>query len=352
MNFEPDQELIRFASLFLENQGAVLERDEGGFEALLPEELSGLLSTPDHIRVSFGSETESRGVYSLNYGSPLLEKMVNTTCGQVPILACRLEFDYLKSQGFDRLIKEQLRFYKSVGKVESWGKIKTDYFFLTCRYIAQSDEQKEGLLKLVFNYETGALIPHMPDMISTVAKDFESLPGPIWKDGQQARVIEHIKIESKELIMEEINSFQESMTRRFRRDVDNLEEYYHALQKEMEKSLERPGLSAELINDRKEKIALLPDELSSKRDDLFKKYSIKVKLEPCSAMVINTPAVKILYKISIGRNHNSLSLTYNPVTKSIDPLVCRGCGRSITSVYFCDHLHLLCAMCSKRCPVC
>jgi hypothetical protein len=152
--------------------------------------------------------------------------------------------------------------------------------------------------------------------------------------------------------MEEINSFQESMTRRFRRDVDNLEEYYHALKKEMEKSLERPGLSPELINDRKEKIALVPDELASKRDDLFKKYSIKVKLEPCAAMVINTPAVKILYKISIGRNHNSLSLTYNPVTKSIDPLVCHGCGRSITRVYFCNHLHLLCAMCSERCPVC
>ena len=60
MNFEPDQELGRFAFRFLKNQGAVLERDERGFEALLPEELSGLLSTPDHIRVSFGSETESR----------------------------------------------------------------------------------------------------------------------------------------------------------------------------------------------------------------------------------------------------------------------------------------------------
>ena len=59
----------------------------------------------------------------------------------------------------------------------------------------------------------------------------------------------------KESIAEEIVPFQESMNRRFKRDVANLGEYYASLKEEMEKSLERPGLSDQLIKDRQEKIA-------------------------------------------------------------------------------------------------
>lgn len=353
MNSEPDQVLERFAFRFLENQGAVLERDEGGFEALLPERLAGFLGTPEHIRISRESGSELDGVYSINYGSPLLEKMSDASCDQVPLLACRLEFGYVKSQGFDQLIKEQFNFSKWLGKVETWAKIKTDYLFLTCRYTAQSDEQKEGLVNLAFNLETGAYVPHMVHMLTSVTRDLETQKkSPTWKDEHIEKITEWVRRELKETMSDEIGPFQESMNRRFRRDVANLAEYYEALKKEMEKSLERPSLSDELIKQRREKIALLPDELSRKRDDLFKKYSIKVKVEPCAAMLINTLAVKILYKISIGRDYKSLSLIYNPVTKSMDPLVCQGCGRSITSVYFCDNLHSLCSTCSDRCSVC
>lgn len=352
MSSEPDQGLERFAFRFLESKGTILERNEDGIEALLPEELSGLLGTPDYIRLHRESGHELQGVYSINYGSPLLDKIINAACEEMPLLTCRLEFDYLKSQGFGRLIKEQFSFYKTVGHVESWAKIKTDYLLLSCRYTAHSDEQKEGLLHLVFNHETGALAPHMADMLSTVAKDFETLPKSIWKVGQLEGIMERVKNQSKESIMEEIRPFQESMTRRFRRDVTNLEEYYDALKTEMRKSLGRPGLSDELIMDRREKIALLPDELARKKDDLFKKYSIKTVIEPCAAMLIRTPAVKILYRLAVGRNYQNLSLIYNPVTKSIDPLVCQGCGKSITRVSFCNHFHLLCFMCNKGCPVC
>ena len=352
MSFEQDQDLAQFAFRFLENRGAVLERTTDGFEALLPDPLSQMLGTPEHIRLESGSGTDGNGLYFIGYGAALLEKMVDAACGQVPLLACSLEFNYLKSQGFDRLVKEQFHFYKSIGEVESSAIIKTDYLMVICRYVAQSDEQKQGLLRLAFSYETGALIPRMEEMLSSTVKDFRNPPGPVWKDGNLERIIEGIKNQSKEILVEEILSFKESMTRRFRRDVANLEEYYDALKKEMEKSLERPGLSDELIKDRKEKIALLPGELARKRDDLFKKYSIRLKVEPCGAMFVRTPAVRVLYRVSIGRKRKTLPLTYNPVTRSMDPLVCQGCGRSIWNVHFCDQRHLLCSWCNEECPVC
>jgi hypothetical protein len=352
MSFEPDQELEHFVCRFLETHGAVLEKNSKGFEALLPESLSGLLETPEYIRINKGSpdtHPESRHAYSINYGAHLLEKIVNAACTQVPLLACQLEFDYLKSAGFGRLINEQFSFFGSVGSMENTAKIKTEYLFLTCRYIAQSDEQKEGLVSLIFNLETGAFVPHMAHMLYSAVRDFKTeKKGGVWKDKQIKEIMEWVKKQMKESIAEEIGPFQESMTRRFRRDVANLEEYYAGLKEEMKKSLERPGLSDQLIKDRQEKIALLPDELARKKDDLFKKYSIKVKVELCSAMLISTPAIKILYKASIGRKRKNFSLIYNPVTKCIDPLVCQGCGRSATTIHFGDRLHLLCPACSGK----
>ena len=144
MNSEMDQELARFASLFLEDQGAVVQRTAQGFEALLPDELSRFLGTPEHIRMGKEIEDESPGTYAIRYGSVLLEKMVNSACSKIPLLACELQFDYLKGQGFDRLIREQFKFHKSVGTVEGQANVRTDYLLLTSRYRAQSDEQKEA----------------------------------------------------------------------------------------------------------------------------------------------------------------------------------------------------------------
>ncbi|MBW1679014.1 MAG: hypothetical protein JRJ08_02545, partial [Deltaproteobacteria bacterium] len=127
MNFETDRELDQFAFRFLENRGAVIERNNAGFEALLPPTLSELLGISEHIRISDGKDSPSKDHYSISYGAPLLEKMVEAACGQFPLITCRFEFDYLKSQGFDRLIKDQFNFYKSTGKIESSGTVKTYY---------------------------------------------------------------------------------------------------------------------------------------------------------------------------------------------------------------------------------
>ena len=170
--------------------------------------------------------------------------------------------------------------------------------------------------------------------------------------GKLEKIAERTKFHSEGILKEELRPFKESMNRRFKRDVDNLDEYYESLRREMEKSLERPGLLPDQIEDRKDKIALLPGELARKRDDLYKKYSIKIRIAPCAAMFITTPAVKILYRVAVGKKQTTLPLIYNPVTRLIDPRVCQGCGRGITNIYFCDHLHILCSRCIDRCPLC
>jgi hypothetical protein len=100
------------------------------------------------------------------------------------------------------------------------------------------------------------------------------------------------------------------------------------------------------------KIALIPEEMAQKKDDLFKKYSIKVKIELSGAMLIGTPAVKLYCKAAVGRHKKIFTLFYNPIDKSLDPLVRDDCGHDAVVVHFCGQFHLLCPRCIQHCPVC
>jgi len=352
MNSDPGNELLQFAVRFLETRGAVLENKNEGLEAILPENLSASLEVPEYVRIKCDPESETDDYYSIHYGAPLIDRMIEAACADTPLLACELGFDYIKSDGFDRLIKEQFHFYDISGRVQSSANFKTDYLVLACRYTAQSDEQKEGMIHLAFNYETGALISGLAGMLSAANKTFRT-EAKITRDKTRLdKILKQVHLRSQEIIMEEIAPFRESMARRFRRDAGNLEEYYKALEKEMKATLERQGLSDELIIDRKEKIDLLPHELERKKDDLLKKYSIRIRIEPCAILFIRTPAVKILYGISGLGRQKTVSIIYNPIVKSLDPLVCQGCGTSMADIYCCRDLHLLCRQCRKRCPVC
>ena len=95
------------------------------------------------------------------------------------LVECDLHFDYLKSQGFDKLIRNQFTFHGAVGKVESFAEVRTEYFLMTCKYLAQSDEQKEGLIRLIFNLETGARIEDMEQNIRLSVNEFQTKEKPV-----------------------------------------------------------------------------------------------------------------------------------------------------------------------------
>ncbi len=352
MNSDPGNELLRFAGHFLEARGAVLEGKNDELEAVLPKELAEFLEVPEYLRIRSDSRDETDGAYSIHYGSALIDKMIKAACAEAPLLACELKFDYMKSDGFDRLVKEQFRFHELLVRFQSFANIRTDYLILTCRYTAQSDEQKEGMIHLGFNYDTGAFIPGIAETPSTANKIFKTGTKIPRDEKPVHKMLKQLRDRSQNIIMQELVPFRESMARRFRRDAGHLDEYYRALEKEMRANLERQGLSDELIRDRKEKIGLLPLELERKKDDLFKKYSIRIRITPCAILFITTPAVKILYSMRAAGKHKTFSFIYNPIKKAVDPLVCQGCGTSMTDIYLCRDLHLLCAECRQRCPIC
>ncbi|MGD8971292.1 MAG: hypothetical protein PVG01_07765 [Desulfobacterales bacterium] len=351
MSSDPSHGLEAFVQNFFTSQGAEVEACGSRLDILSPQDLARRIGIPDFCSIKIGPQ-ETDG-YAVHYGSPLLEKIAQAACEKIPFTFVRLSFHYIKSQGFDKLMRDLFTFHGARVRVEKTAQVQTEYLLLTCRYLAQSDEQKEGLLPLAFNLETGAPIDNIDTMLDLTEKKPEA-GGPFtaFEEGKTYRIIQWVQRRAAKVMDAQIHAFRDSMNRRFSRDVANLEAYYAELKREMAQKLERPGLSEQSIHERKDKIRLIPDEVEKKKHDLFKKYSIKVKFKLSGAMLIRTPAVKLLCNATIGRRQKPLSFSYNPIDKSLDPLVCSGCGDGTYHLYFCHHLHLLCPLCVPKCPLC
>jgi len=224
---------------------------------------------------------------------------------------------------------------------------------LTSRFLAQSDEQKEGLLDLSFNIDTGALAPGMLSMLYNAEKQYPTKAIPGYTKEEITQIHKLVSHYGPNAVEEAISKFVESMNRRFKRDSLSLDQYYHALEKEMKESLMRTGISDKLIQERQEKIAMIPEELSAKKKDLLNKYSIKVSFTPVAALAVTTSCVKVFITLISGRQKKKFSMIYNPVTKQMDPMVCQSCGMSTFSLGLCANLHLNCSAClEKGCTCC
>ena len=353
MNFESGSDLLAFAARFLELRGAVLDKLAETVEVLLPEDLARGLDVPEHVELCKETSNDP-GRLPVAYGSPLLERILDAACGIAPMAVCVVDPGYIKREGFDRLIRSVFHFDKMKAEIVSVAQVRTAYLLLTCRYTAQSDDRKQGLFELAFHVDSAACISGLHKSLVGVERYFEEGTGAasLFVSEVPAFLIRSIERYSRDALETQLERFREGMNRRFRRDSANLEAYYQALGEEMKAGLARVNLSEALKKEREEKIAGIPEELERKRHDLFKKYSIRVKVEPGAAMGVRTPAVKVLCRLTRGRDKKNVSLVYNPLTKTMDPLVCGGCGKSITSVYSCDSMHVLCNECAVSCPLC
>ena len=342
-------DLTDFVTRFFSANDAVMEKREKGIHVLLPEETAAALDVGEEIFLAQDPDdphlNNEKECHAIQFQTPLLDGIVSMAGDAPPFLQAGLTFTYIKTQGFEKLINEQFTFYKSKIKKISTADTITRYLILTCRYLAQSDEQKQGLIDFAVNLETMSLIPDMPKMMGNAEKQyaFEKISG---FSHQKIRTI-HSIVESlgPSAVEEELEPFKKSMNRRYKRDSASLDTYYKALEEEMAESLERSGISEKVVREREAKIAMLPQELAAKKKDLLNKYTIKLNFSPAAALLVTTPCVRVSVTLISGRTTKTLPVIYNPVTKQMDPLVCTSCGTSTYAAGLTDTLDLCCPDC-------
>jgi len=340
-----DPTLLAFASNLMESHGALLEQQDDRILSLLPPELAQSLDIPEEIVL--GGEN-----HPLLYGSPLLDSLIRHATHDVPVLYARLSVPYLKKDGFDRLVSEDVQLVgariKSIARAEA----KACYMVVICHYQALSDERKEGLVQIAVSESTGSLVDGFEDLWKEFPLDaFEDGKVPPQFEMNPERALARALNQAHRMTEEELSTFFSGMRRRLHRDVKNTKEYYQALAMEMEQSLSHHSLTEGQREDRRAKIAELPKEMNAKIEDLKHKYSLKVTITGRAALRLLVPVVRLMVQINCRKMSTTVSLTWNPVTRRLDPIRCERCGTGARRIHADGrdtNVRLLCPACGGR----
>jgi len=337
-------ELLSFAAQVFEKHGGIAEQDDNHVMALLPPSLADSLDLPEEVQLGGGA-------MPLLYGSPVLDRLIQVATEEIPLVFGRIEVPYLKKAGFDQLIGQDIVFINGQARVTSRAEARTSYTVLTCRYVALSDERKEGLVEVGTHEGTGAII----EDLETLWPEFRPeiyIPGkvPPHFSIHLERAIANAMQKAQVLAGEKLTDFINSMRRRLRRDVKNTREYYDALKKEMEASLTHHNLSEAQRQERIAKIEDLPREMAQKIEDLQQKYKIQVCLKPCAVLRFLVDIVYVMVKIHFRKHTRTIHLIWNPLSRRLDPLVCERCYKTIRSVHLFEEdsrIRLFCHSCAQ-----
>jgi hypothetical protein len=294
--------------------------------ALLPSSIAQELGLPEEVVL--GEEGAA-----LLYGSPLLDRLVRLATQDTPVTYAQIEVPYLKKEGFDQLLSQDLAFLDGQVRVVGRAEARASYMVLVCHYVALSDERKEGLIRVAVQEGTGALVPEMEAKLAEFRPQFfhpDKVP-PHFQEDLNSAVASALR-GAKVATEGELAEFFRSMTRRLRRDARNTRDYYEALRREMEASLGHPNLTSSQREDRMAKIRDLPTEMTRKIEDLENKYRMKVTITARAALRFLVAVAQIMVELRHRKWRREARLTWNPVTRRLDPLACEVCRETARRV--------------------
>jgi hypothetical protein len=340
-----DPEVLAFSAEVIEKCGGIVERRDEQLHALLSTQLAGELDMGEEAQLG-GPENP------LLYGSPLLDRLIGLVTRSIPLAYGQITVPYLKKAGFDQVIGRDVVFADGQVRIVGRAETRSTYMVLMCCYTALSDERREGLVHVAVQEPGGVLVPGMVDLWREARPEYfrgDGVP-PHFSANAETAVAAGLR-GAETLLREELGDFLASMRRRLRRDIRNTREYYEALRAEMEASLSHPNLTDSQRGDRMLKIRDLPREMERKIQDLEQKYQVRVTISACAAVRLLVDVVQVMVDLRYRKASRSLSLVWNPVTRSLDPLLCDHCRQTTTRLQPTGRdaqVQLLCHACSQK----
>jgi hypothetical protein len=345
MSKNSDPELLGFAGELIEKRGGLIEILPDRVLAVLPPDLARTLDLPEEAPL--GSDD-----VPLLYGSPCLDRLIALATGEVPVVHGQIEVPYLKKAGFEELLGKDLRFADGQVRVSARAEARTTYMVLTCRYVALSDERKEGLVQIGVHESSGAVIAGLDQVWPSFQPEFYA-PGkiPSHFPVRIEQAVSCAMAKARAGIENELADYLRSMRRRLHRDATNTREYYDALKTEMEANLSHPNLTEGQRREREYKIGELPAEMARKVEDLRLKYQVEVTVTACAALRLLVNIARITLAMRFRKRERALRVVWNPLTRRLDPLVCERCQQTIQRIHPVvgdKAIELVCAPCSQK----
>jgi len=344
-------ELFEFVKNTLQYRGEVVEQDNGGLNALLSPHIAGKLELPEYVEFVPDIESKPNGVL-LSYGSEVLDRFVSLIGNE----GATTRFVYPAE-----LVKELTR--RDIERVFQFSGCKlrkvsahegyVPYIQFNFKYTIISDERRDGFFECLLNQVTMSRADPIEDKhLLRPIKSRGEIRGDILSGKPPEKVYERACKIVEGAIIEETVDFRKSLNRRLGRDLKRIDEYYGKLLTELKKRQNRRKTSGMTPEEYKGKQRAINMEMQSKKLDMINKYETTIDVKLVNAAIIFIPCVVGEIEVLQRKNRINLQIPWNPIIKSLEPLVCEGCLSETFSIYLCPEMHLLCENCHTSCITC
>jgi hypothetical protein len=138
---------------------------------------------------------------------------------------------------------------------------------------------------------------------------------------------------------------EQSANRRLARDTERIDAYYRDLLRQIEKRMSSRTADAQAAGKERSRAAKL--------DDLARKYSLRIRIEPGDVLVVPLPVLEISARLIRKKAERVAKLDWNPALGTLESPWCESCFGRAHPLFLCDErVHFLCKSCLTACPNC
>ena len=343
-------------------EGALLERtDDDYLEFVVPPSLSETLSIPEHGKLSFAYHPFDESVISASYESEFFRSVDRLFSGRGKMAKAVYSSQLPNIGKVSKWVSEKIALSNASFRLQKVDNQRIAYALVFFKYVALSDEKREGIFSLLINEQNLSTSP----LNANITAFWEDLKEPKEILARSEGISKSLQAgfsAASLIVKEEFEPFIKSLERRLNRDIIRVFEYYETLKGEIYKAFEKKFFSgrdspeAQSEEERKVlsgKLDAVEGEKRWKIQDLVSKYALNIRIEPVCIIDIETESLVFWLEIKRRLSSRTFPLSYNPLLKKVDSLPCEACFHPRGTYYLCDEkLHILCATCFRKCPDC
>jgi hypothetical protein len=342
--------------------GALLEKTgDGCLEFLIPPSLSKILDIPEHGKLSFAYHPFDESAISASYESEFFRSVDRLFSGRGKTAKAVYSPQLPNIEKVPKWVSEKIALSNATFRLQKVENQRVSYALIFFKYVALSDEKREGIFSLLVNEQNLSTSP----LNANLTAFWEDLKEPeelLTRSEGISKALQAGFSAVSLMVKEEFEPFIKSLERRLNRDIKRVFEYYETLKFELQMAFEKKVFlrkdSPEGQNEEGRKILsgkldAVEGEKKWKIQDLISKYALNVRIEPVCIIDIETESLVFWLEIKRRLYSRIFPLTYNPLLKKVDSLPCEGCFYPRGTYYVCDEkLHILCATCFRKCTDC
>jgi hypothetical protein len=340
--------IASWAKDLLVSRGALVEGEEAdALRALLPPEVAGALDANDWLSLRFGaaagSDDESEWLERLGRLLPAEARVTGARLRRAGMLR-RID----AAAVLDRELGLQNGIYRLPEEAQSIGR----YYFFNFQYTVESDETSLGLWTGCLNAAAGSLVHQPESLLNAVRDDLEDDPSPAVDRTELARLFRVALAWAQPEVRRMASAMEQNAGRRLARDAERIHKYYRDLLHQIEKRIAKQKDDAGAEKERSRAAATQLDR-AAKLDDLARKYSLKIRIEPGDVLAVSLPVREITVRVIRKKAERIAKFHWNAALGSLESPWCEGCSGRAHPLYLCDdRVHFLCKGCHAPCATC